>query len=271
MVALAHHAGLHDPPLGSSIEHIIEKPIVTHPEPSSSSRTTEFILGIRDQAPILLGVAPFGIIFGALAIASGIPPLEAQAFSLFIFAGSAQFIAVGLIAEGTGALIVVFTIFVVNLRHMLYSASMASYFKPLNLKWKFSLSWLLTDEAFAMASTRYRQGPIENAHWYTLGTGLALWVTWQVSTAVGILLGAGIPKSWNLAFALPLTFLALLAPTLTDRASWAAAITGGILAVLFAAWPFKLGLFIAAIAGITAGLIVEYRQGDPEKQVGEAS
>ena len=244
---------------------------MTHPEPSSSSRTTEFILGIRDQAPILLGVAPFGIIFGALAIASGIPPLEAQAFSLFIFAGSAQFIAVGLIAEGTGALIVILTIFVVNLRHMLYSASMARYFKSLNLKWKFSLSWLLTDEAYAVASTRYRRGPMTNAHWYTLGTGLALWGTWQVSTAVGILLGAGIPKSWNLAFALPLTFLALLAPTLTDRASWAAAITGGILAVLFAAWPFRLGLFIAAIAGITAGLIVEYRQGDPEEQVGETS
>ncbi|MEE8567122.1 MAG: AzlC family ABC transporter permease, partial [Anaerolineales bacterium] len=206
-VAFAHNAELHDPTLGSSIEHIIEEPVVTHPEPSSSSRTTEFILGIRDQAPILLGVAPFGIIFGALAIASGIPPLEAQAFSLFIFAGSAQFIAVGLIAEGTGALIVVLTIFIVNLRHMLYSASMARYFKPLNLKWKFSLSWLLTDEAFAVASTRYRRGPMKNAHWYTLGTGLALWGTWQVSTAIGILLGAGIPKSWNLAFALPLTFL----------------------------------------------------------------
>ena len=244
---------------------------MTHPEPRSSSRTTEFLLGIRDQGPILLGVAPFGMIFGALAIASGIPPLETQAFSIFIFAGSAQFIAVGLIAEGTGALIVVLTIFVVNLRHMLYSASMAHNFKPLNLRWKFSLSWLLTDEAFAVASTRYRRGPLKNAHWYTLGTGLALWGTWQVSTAIGILLGAGIPRSWNLAFALPLTFLALLAPTLTDRAARAAALTGGILAVLFAAWPFRLGLFIAALAGITAGLIVEYRQGDPEEQVGEDS
>ena len=244
---------------------------MTQSDTNSSPRSMQFLLGIRDQAPILLGVAPFGVIFGALAISAGIPPLESQALSLLIFAGSAQFIAVGLIAEGTGALIVILTIFVVNLRHMLYSASMARYFKPLDLRWKFSLSWLLTDEAFAVASTRYRRGPMTNAHWYTLGTGLALWGTWQVSTAVGILLGAGIPKSWNLAFALPLTFLALLAPTLTDRASWAAAVTGGILAVLFATLPFRLGLFIAALAGITAGLIVEYRQGDPEEQVGETS
>ena len=193
------------------------------------------------------------------------------AFSLFIFAGSAQFIAVGLIAEGTRALIVVLTIFVVNLRHMLYSASMAPHFNPLPMRWKLSLSWLLTDEAFAMASTRYMQGPIENAHWYMLGTGLALWGTWQVSTAVGILLGAGIPESWNLAFALPLTFLALLAPTLTDRASWAAAITGGVLAVLFGGWPFRLGLFVAAIAGITAGLLVEYRSKGHDEPAGEAS
>ncbi len=267
-VALVHRAEFDVPTRGSSIELIIQEPVVTQPEHSSSLRTTEFLLGIRDQAPILLGVAPFGMIFGALAVASGIPPLETQAFSLFIFAGSAQFIAVGLIAEGTGAFIVVLTVFVVNLRHMLYSASMARYFKPLNLRWKFSLSWLLTDEAYAVASTRYRRGPMENAHWYTLGTGLALWGTWQVSTAMGIMLGAGIPNSWNLAFALPLTFLALLAPTLTDRASWAAALTGGILAVLFAAWPFRLGLFIAAIAGIMAGLVVEARQGEPSDDTG---
>ncbi len=249
----------------------MQDPAVKDPKPSRSSKTTDFLLGIRDQAPILLGVTPFGIIFGALAITTGIPPWEAQAFSIFIFAGSAQFIAVGLVSEGTGALIVVFTIFVVNLRHMLYSASMAPYFKSLTKGWKLSLSWLLTDEAYAVASTRYRKGPLKNAHWYTLGTGLALWGTWQVSTAVGILLGAGIPQSWNLAFALPLTFLALLAPTLTDRASWAAALTGGILAVLFAGWPFRLGLFIAAIAGITAGLIVEHRRGDPKEPAGETS
>jgi len=253
------------------MEFFIKQPIVTHPKTNTSSRSRDFLLGIRDQAPILLGVAPFGVIFGALAISAGIPPLESQAFSLLIFAGSAQFIAVGLIAEGTSALIVVLTIFVVNLRHMLYSASMAPHFKALPVRWNLSLSWLLTDEAYAMASTRYRQGPIKNAHWYTLGTGLALWATWQASTAVGIMLGAGIPNSWNLAFALPLTFLALLAPTLTDRASWAAAVTGGLLAVLFATWPFKLGLFIAALAGIAAGLIVEYRQGDADKFIGEAS
>ena len=228
-------------------------------ETSKSSRTREFFLGVRDQVPILFGVAPLGMIFGALAIATGMPPLETQAFSLLIFAGSSQFIAVDLIAEGTRAFIVILTIFIVNLRHMLYSASMAPHFKPLPMRWKLSLSWLLTDEAFAVGSARYRDGPFENAHWYTFGTGLALWATWQLSTALGIVMGARIPPSWNLAFALPLTFLALLAPTLTDRPSWAAAITGGVLAVVFAGWPFRLGLFIAAIAGIAAGLIVDYR------------
>ena len=104
----------------------------THPR-------TEFGAGVRDQIPILLGVVPFGLIFGALAISVGIPPLAAQGFSLFVFAGSAQFIAVSLIGEMAPAIVILATIFVVNLRHALYSASMSPQFAPLQLRWKLSL------------------------------------------------------------------------------------------------------------------------------------
>jgi 4-azaleucine resistance transporter AzlC len=218
---------------------------------------SEFIAGVRDQLPILLGVAPFGMIFGALALNAGIPQIEAQAFSLLIFAGSAQFIATGLIAEGTPPLVVVFTILVVNLRHMLYSATMAGSMERLSGPWKALLAWLLTDEAFAVASIRYRRGDHTHAHWYTFGTGLTLWAAWQVSTAIGILLGARIPSTWSLDFFLPLTFLALLTPTLTDRPTWAAALTAGISAVALAWMPLKLSLLCAAALGIAAGIIAE--------------
>jgi 4-azaleucine resistance transporter AzlC len=218
---------------------------------------SEFIAGVRDQLPILLGVAPFGMIFGALALNAGIPQIEAQAFSLLIFAGSAQFIATGLIAEGTPPLVVVFTILVVNLRHLLYSATMAGSMERLSRPWKALLAWLLTDEAFAVASIRYRRGDHTHAHWYTFGTGLTLWAAWQVSTAIGILLGARIPSTWSLDFFLPLTFLALLTPTLTDRPTWAAALTAGISAVALAWMPLKLSLLCAAALGIAAGIIAE--------------
>ncbi len=224
----------------------------------------EFQAGVRDQLPILLGVVPFGLIFGALAISAGVPPLAAQGFSIFVFAGSSQFIAVGLIGEMAPGLVIVVTIFVVNLRHALYSASMSPQFAPLRLRWKLSLSWLLTDEAFATASTRYRRGDTASAHWYTLGTGLALWTAWQISTALGILLGGEIPASFPLAFALPLTFIALLIPTLVDRPTVIAAGSAGLLAVLLSGLPLKLGLLIAAMAGIGFGVWVDRKSTNVE-------
>ena len=221
-----------------------------------TSPKSELLLGVRDQLPILLGVVPFGLIFGALAISVGLSPLETQGFSLLVFAGSSQFIAVGLIGEMAPAVVVVVTIFVVNLRHALYSASMAEYFAPLRLRWKLSLSWLLTDEAFATASTHYQRTNNPSAHWYMLGTGLALWTAWQISTALGIVLGGGIPTSFPLSFALPLTFIALLIPTLVDRPTVSAAASAGLIAVLLSGLPLKLGLLIGAMAGIGVGVWV---------------
>ncbi|KPK89877.1 MAG: hypothetical protein AMJ88_16970 [Anaerolineae bacterium SM23_ 63] len=231
--------------------------IPTPPISKPTSPLHEFLAGARDQLPLLIGVAPFGMIFGALALTAGIPPLEAQGFSLFVFAGSAQFIATGLIADGVPPLIIVLTIMVVNLRHLLYSATFSSYFQHLPARWKAALAWLLTDEAFVVASIRYQRSDTVLAHWYTFGTGLALWVAWQLSTAIGILLGAYIPANWSLDFALPLTFMALITPTLSDRPAWAAALTAGVLAVVLAGLPYKLGLLLAASLGIGVGLMME--------------
>ncbi|MFV1858094.1 MAG: AzlC family ABC transporter permease [Anaerolineales bacterium] len=233
--------------------------------PKSASIRSEFLTGVRDQLPILLGVMPFGLIFGALAISVGIPPLATQGFSLLVFAGSAQFIAVGLIGEMAPVTVIVVTIFVVNLRHALYSASMSPHFTPLSIRWKLSLSWLLTDEAFATATIRYRRGNTGAAHWYTLGTGLALWSAWQISTALGILLGGGIPTSFPLAFALPLTFIALLIPTLVDRPTLAAAASAGVIAVLLSGLPLRLGLLIGAMVGIVVGMWMNRRSTDAER------
>jgi 4-azaleucine resistance transporter AzlC len=220
---------------------------------------SEFIAGVRAQLPILLGVVPFGVIFGALARSAGIPPVESQGFSLLVFAGSAQFIAVGLVAESTPPLIVVLTILIVNLRHLLYSATMAVRFQPLPLRWKIPLAWLLTDEAFAVGSLRYRQPDVRRAHWFFLGTGLALWASWQLSTAAGIALGELIPNSWMLDFALPLTFMALLAPTLEGRPAHAAALAAAVSSILLAGLPYRLGLLLAALLGVAAGAWIDQR------------
>jgi branched chain amino acid efflux pump len=223
----------------------------------SASKRAEFLAGARDQLPLLLGVVPFGLIFGALALSAGIPALEAQAFSLFIFAGSAQFIAIGLVAGQTPALLIIATILVVNLRHMLYGATLGPHVQHLPLRWKVPLAWLLTDEAFATTSLRYLRDEKHQAHWYFLGAGLTLWASWQASTVAGIALGARIPESWSLDFALPLTFLAILVPQVRDWPSLTAALVAGIIAILLAGVPLRLGLMISILIGVAAGAALE--------------
>jgi branched chain amino acid efflux pump len=232
------------------------------PDPQRFTRGREFLSGCRDELPILLGVAPFGMIYGLLALSAGLTPGVAQSMSSVVFAGSAQFIAAQLIHERAPGGVIVLTVLVVNLRHALYSASVAPYLRPLGRGWKAGLAYLLTDEAYAVAITRYlrdahRTEVSPYRHWYFLGAGLTLWMAWQWSTAVGIFVGARVPASWSLDFTLALTFIALVVPSLRTRAGAAAAITAGALAVAGAALPYKLALPLAALGGVLAGLGLE--------------
>lgn len=220
---------------------------------------SEVRAGIVAELPITLGVIPFGMIYGVLALGAGIPPLLAQAMSAIVFAGSAQFIAAQLIGAATPAGVILLTTLMVNLRHVLYSASLAPYLKHLSPAWKWILAYLLTDEAYAVTILDYRQRKDDPAtrHWFLLGAGATLWTCWQASTAVGIFLGTQIPASWALDFTLALTFIGLLVPAMRRRADVAAAAVAGIVAVAASSIPYQLGLLLAVIAGIGAGLLVE--------------
>jgi len=219
---------------------------------------SELLHGIRDELPILIGVLPFGMIYGVSALSAGIPASIAQAMSCIVFAGSAQFVIAQLIRSGTPSLVVILTAFIVNIRHMLYSASVAPYTRKLHPLWRWLLAYLMTDEAYAVTISHYQQpGDDTQKHWYFLGAGLALWTTWQLSTAAGIFLGGQIPASWSLDFTSTLTFIALVVPALKDHASTTAALTAAITALLAIALPLKLGIAVAALAGIAAGLTVE--------------
>ena len=220
-----------------------------------NSPTKQFLLGIRDEAPILLGVVPFGMIYGILALSAGLSTMEAQNMSWIVFAGSAQFMAAKLLAEATPLGVVLISGFVINLRHALYSATLSPYLKGLPLKWKATLSYLLTDEAFAASILHFQKNEHNpNKHWHLLGSGLLLWTSWQISTAVGIFVGAQIPASWGLDFALPITFIALVVPGLRDKQGILVAATSSLLALLFFGIPFKLGMILASFAGIGVGL-----------------
>ena len=227
------------------------------------SKRSEFFNGIKDILPILLGVLPFGLIYGVSARSAGLPVIAAQSMSFIVFAGSAQFVTVQLISAGIPVSIIILTACLLNLRHALYSASLAPYVKQLPRRWKALLAYVLTDEAYAVTIIHYRQsGEIDYKHWYFLGAGLTLWTVWQISTAIGIVLGANVPASWSLDFALPLTFIALVIPSLRTRAEWIAAATAGVVAVLAAGLPLNLGLLVATFVGMAIGLGLEVKAGE---------
>ena len=214
--------------------------------------------GVRAELPLLIGVFPFGMIYGALALNAGLTTFASQMMSSIVFAGSSQFVTAQLVHESAPGFVIVLTIGVVNLRHMLYSASLAPYLKDLSLKWKALLSYLLTDEAYAPGILKYeKEGITPFSHWFLLGAGFSLWFTWQTSTALGIFIGAEMPKDWPLDFALPLTFIAMVVPVLKKQPMIAAALSAGVVALLAYHLPFKLGLILAALIGITVGTGLE--------------
>ncbi|WP_225886990.1 AzlC family ABC transporter permease [Nodosilinea nodulosa] len=244
------------------------------------SSSTEFIVkspwqesraGARDIFPLVVGAIPFGIIFGTLAQGSGLSFGATLGMSVFVFAGSAQFIALGLLAAGSTLPLVVLTTVVVNLRHMLYSASLLPYVQGAPQKWKAAIGFFLADEVFAVTIRRYQQpDPSPHKHWYYLGAALAMYINWVFCTLLGLTAGQLIPNAaaWGLDFAMVATFIGMVVPYATTRPMVGAIAVAALASVLANGLPHKLGLMVAAIAGVAVGYWLETRLFSPDGEVG---
>jgi 4-azaleucine resistance transporter AzlC len=227
-------------------------------QPSEGTSRAGFIDGLSAIAPLLVGVVPFGLILGVAAGTSVIGAGLAWSTSVIIFAGAAQLVTIELAnAEAAGAVIVA-TALVVNARHLMYSAALADHFRDFPTPWRFGLPYLMTDQAFAVSIVRYDtvDDPVYK-RWFFFGSAIGLWLPWQITTAAGTILGAQIPESWSLEFAIPLVFMVLIIPSLAKRPGVAAATVGAIAAVLGRNIPYRLGLIVAAVLGVAAGVIIE--------------
>jgi 4-azaleucine resistance transporter AzlC len=219
----------------------------------------EFLAGVRTEMPLLLGVVPFGLIYGVLGLASGLPGWAVMAMSVIVLGGSSQIVFVQLWGAAAPFSMIGATVGVVNLRHLLYSASMAPYLSSLSWRWKWLLSYLLTDEAYMVAIQRFRDGPATAyRHWYLLGTGLTLWSGWFASTIAGVLVGQAIPTSWSLDFSIALTFIALLVMSVRRKSEICAALASGAAALVLQPLPHKLWILAAAAIGILGGLMTHH-------------
>jgi len=221
----------------------------------NGEQKSEFLDGAKAALPLILGAIPFAILFGTLAPNSGLSPIATVAMSALVFAGSAQFIVLALIAVQAPLEMILLTTFVVNLRHLLYATALVEHVKHLSLGWRSILAFGLTDECFANMSQRYQQVDKRNAHYFYLGSMVSFYSVWVSFTLLGVVIGELIPdmSSWGLEFAMSVTFIGMVVPYMNSKAMISAIVSAGVSSLLFAHLPNKLGLIVSALIGVMVG------------------
>ena len=178
--------------------------------------------------------------------------------SSIIFAGASQVVFAQLWAAGSAYLVIGSSVALINLRHVLYSVAVSEHLKKLSFKWRVILAYLLTDEAFAVSITRFKtHGNSRPVHFFMFGAGSALWVAWQISTVVGVIAGSTIPENWELSFAIPLTFMAVVVPLLKNFPTIICALTSSLIAICGQSLPWNSWILVAALGGILLGAVIE--------------
>jgi 4-azaleucine resistance transporter AzlC len=223
-----------------------------------SDRRQAFLSGARESFPSIVGLIPFGLIVGTASTAAGIDPWLSLVMSIIVYAGASQLAAIGLMVQGAPLLIVIATVLVVNLRFTMYSATLAPLFRDLPVRRRWVIGYALTDHLFALMNARFDvTRPARNADAFYFGGAIPTWLMWQTSVAVGIFAGTLVPKNWQLDFAIPLVFLALVFPALVSRTHWLTAGVASVAACFAAGLPMKLGLLAAAASAVIAGTLLE--------------
>jgi len=222
--------------------------------------------GMVASLPMIVGGIPFGILFGSLAMSNGLSPWFAIAMSSIVFAGSAQFVALGLILMDAPLWVIISTTFIVNLRHILYAADLIKFVKHLPMKWRLLIGFGLVDESYAAVRPLYgtKQITIENGHYAFLGSFLSFYLMWQAATVLGVVAGELIPgmSQWGLEFAMVATFIGIITPYLKNTQNksvtpyWVALISASLASLALNSLPNNLGLLFAALIGVLMGFWV---------------
>ncbi|MEP2028565.1 MAG: AzlC family ABC transporter permease [Paracoccaceae bacterium] len=227
---------------------------------SSSTTKAAFWQGLRDGAPFLLVVVPFSVLFGVLATEAGLNLVQAMAFSIVVFGGAAQFTALQLMVDNVPTAIVVISSLAVNLRVAMYSASLTPYIGGAPVWQRALAAYFIVDQTYASSIAKYEaepEMPVPQRIAYFFGVVVPICPAWYVFTVVGAVVGGQISPEYALDFALPITFLALIAPMLRTAAHVAAALVAIVASLVCATIPYNLGLIIAGTAGMMVGAQVE--------------
>ena len=232
-------------------------PTTTQKFPQDASA---FWAGFRDGLPFIFVVGPFAVLFGVLAAEAGLAVLEILAFSVVVIAGAAQFTALQLMVEDAPTVIIIISALAVNLRMAMYSAALTPYLGPAPLWQRATVAYFMLDQSYACSAAKFEAQPdmrVPARVAYFLGTCGPVVPVWYAGTVIGALIGAQIPDSWALDFALPIAFIALVAPMLRTPAHLVAAFVSVLVSLIAAPVPYSLGLVIAGVTAMIAGAQAE--------------
>jgi len=222
-----------------------------------------FLNGIIDVLPLLIPVVPFGIILGAIGIELGFSVLETFATSLIIFGGASQIVFLQLFSGGASSIITITSTFVVNSRHLLYGASLSEYLNKLSIVWKIILSYLLTDQAYAVSNIFFEKNKDNDLkHYYLLGSGFILWFVWQIFTFVGIFLGSIVPEELGLSYTIPLTFISLLVGYFRKLDHLIVILISGILSITLYDVPLKSYIILSSFLSLLVAFAIIHLKGN---------
>ena len=221
-----------------------------------------FVQGVMAGVPFVLTGVPFGLLFGVVAKDAGLDMAGILGMSTLVIAGASQYAAIAQMQENAPAFFVILTGLAVNLRMAIYSASLAPYLGSASFWQRAIVSYVLFDNTFAVAVKEFNDRPErpidEKVSWF-LGAALPVTISWIAASVAGALLGRAIPDSLALDFAVPIMFLAIIAPMMRTLPQLVAAVTGIVLALLCAGLPYGTGLIVAALLAMVAGAETERR------------
>ncbi|MFY8297565.1 AzlC family ABC transporter permease [Pseudoalteromonas sp. SS15] len=212
------------------------------------------VRGFIDMFPLCVAVIPWGILCGSLAIQVGLSPWQAQAMSLFVFAGAAQLAGMQLIGLGSPAMPILSSTFVISSRHLLYSAVFQSYVKDLPLFKRIVFAFFLTDEMFALTNAFIAKNK-RFCYVYAVASGFAFYVMWNLATLVGIVAGNNIEnlQAYGLEFAIAATFIALVVPAIKDKPVLMSVLASGASVLVLELIAFEYALIASTFIGMFAG------------------
>lgn len=213
--------------------------------------------------PFVLVLAPFGMLFGVIAANAGLKLLETMAMTTLVIAGAAQFTAIQLITENAPVWTIIAAALTVNLRMAMYSASLQPYFREATFQQRIWIALGNFDQSYALGISKFEGSPemtTQDRVRYFVSAVLVIAPVWIAASFIGAAFGAVLlPDSVPLDFAMPIMFLAIVAPMLKTLAHLAAALTSIIVALLLVWMPSGTGLLIAGLAAMAVGAELERR------------